>query len=65
MRLKFTKMHGFGNDFVVFDATRAPLERRVLITTLGGDLSILWEGEGTPVEMTGPAVTVFEGELEI
>ncbi|MBI3528669.1 MAG: diaminopimelate epimerase [Betaproteobacteria bacterium] len=25
MRLKFTKMHGAGNDFVVVDATRAPL----------------------------------------
>ena len=23
--LAFTKMHGLGNDFVVFDATRAPL----------------------------------------
>jgi len=56
MRLKFTKMHGLGNDFVVFDAT---------VTTRGGDLSILWEGEGRPVEMTGPAVTVFEGEIEI
>jgi diaminopimelate epimerase len=26
MRLRFTKMHGAGNDFVVLDATRAPLE---------------------------------------
>jgi hypothetical protein len=26
MRLKFTKMHGLGNDFFVLDATRAPLE---------------------------------------
>ena len=25
MRVKFTKMHGAGNDFVVVDATRAPL----------------------------------------
>lgn len=25
MRLKFTKMHGLGNDFVVLDATRAPM----------------------------------------
>ena len=26
MRLRFTKMQGAGNDFVVLDATRAPLE---------------------------------------
>lgn len=26
MRLPFTKMHGAGNDFVVLDATRAPLD---------------------------------------
>ena len=25
MKLPFTKMHGAGNDFVVLDATRAPL----------------------------------------
>jgi diaminopimelate epimerase len=29
MRLKFTKMHGAGNDFVVLDATRAPLDLSV------------------------------------
>ncbi len=48
----FTKMQGLGNVFIVPDATR------------GGGRSILWEGEGRPVLMTGPAVTVFEGELE-
>ena len=26
MRLRFTKMHGLGNDFVVLDATRGPLD---------------------------------------
>ena len=28
MRLRFTKMQGAGNDFVVLDATRAPLDAR-------------------------------------
>jgi len=49
---------------VVSGIQRGLLERRVTVTTRGGDLSILWEDEGRPVEMTGPAVTVFEGELE-
>ncbi|MEI7682385.1 MAG: diaminopimelate epimerase, partial [Betaproteobacteria bacterium] len=35
------------------------------VTTRGGELSILWEGEGRPVMMTGPAVTVFSGEIEL
>src|SRR3990172_9536287 len=46
---------------VVAGIQRGLLERRVTVTTRGGDLSILWEGEGTPVQMTGPAATVFEG----
>jgi diaminopimelate epimerase len=44
---------------------RGLLDKRVTVTTRGGDLSILWEGEGKPVMMTGPAVTVFEGEMEL
>ena len=44
---------------------RGLLDARVTVATRGGNLSILWEGEGRPVLMTGPAVTVFEGELEI
>jgi len=50
---------------VVAGIQRGLLERRVTVTTRGGDLSILWEGEGRPVLMTGPAVTVFEGEIEL
>jgi len=37
----------------------------VVVETRGGELSVAWEGEGRPVLMTGPAVTVFEGELSI
>ena len=44
---------------------RGLLDARVTVTTRGGDLSILWQGEGRPVLMTGPAVTVFEGELDL
>ena len=44
---------------------RGFLDPRVAVTTRGGDLSILWEGEGKPVLMTGPAVTVFAGEIEL
>ena len=50
---------------VVAGIQRGLLEHRVKVATRGGDLSILWEGEGRPVQMTGPAVTVFEGEIEI
>jgi len=41
------------------------LDSPVKVTTRGGDLSIAWEGPGQPVLMTGPAVTVFDGEIEI
>lgn len=37
----------------------------VTVAMRGGNLTIRWEGEGKPVMMTGPAVTVFEGEITI
>ncbi len=37
----------------------------VSVHTRGGDLVIEWAGAGAPVLMTGPAETVFEGELEL
>ena len=37
----------------------------VSVHTRGGDLVIEWAGLGAPVLMTGPAETVFEGELEL
>lgn len=44
---------------------RGLLDSPVRVSTRGGDLLIRWEGEGRPVWMTGPAETVFEGEIEI
>ncbi|WP_079435266.1 diaminopimelate epimerase [Zoogloea sp. LCSB751] len=37
----------------------------VTVETRGGELTIAWSGVGTPVMMTGPAVTVFSGELTL
>lgn len=45
--------------------TRGLLDAHVTVTTRGGDLGISWAGEGRAVMMTGPAVTVFEGEIEL
>ena len=44
---------------------RSLLDACVHVSTRGGDLTIRWEGGDNPVWMTGPAVTVFEGEIEI
>jgi diaminopimelate epimerase len=41
------------------------LDARVCVHTHGGTLTIEWLGGDTPVRMTGPATTVFQGEIEI
>jgi len=41
------------------------LDARVDVQTRGGLLTIEWAGEGAPVLMTGPALTVFEGDIEV
>ena len=41
------------------------LDARVDVETRGGLLTIEWAGGDAPVFMTGPAVTVFEGEIEL
>jgi diaminopimelate epimerase len=41
------------------------LDARVDVETRGGKLTIEWAGGAAPVFMTGPAVTVFEGEIEL
>jgi len=50
---------------VVAGITRGLLASRVSVETRGGELVIAWAGEGNPVFLTGPAVTVFHGEIEI
>jgi diaminopimelate epimerase len=41
------------------------LDPRVDVETRGGLLTIEWAGGNSPALMTGPAVTVFEGEIEV
>ena len=41
------------------------LASRVDVTTRGGLLTIEWAGGDAPVLMTGPAVTVFEGDIDL
>ena len=50
---------------VVAGMRRGLLESPVRVSTRGGDLNIAWGGPGRPVLMTGPAVTVFTGEIEL
>ncbi|MBN8518006.1 MAG: diaminopimelate epimerase [Candidatus Accumulibacter sp.] len=50
---------------VVAGIARGLLDSPVRVETRGGDLSIVWNGQGTPVSMTGPALTVFNGEIEL
>jgi diaminopimelate epimerase len=41
------------------------LDATVHVATRGGTLSITWEGERSPVLMTGPAISVFDGEINL
>ncbi|MBI1890344.1 MAG: diaminopimelate epimerase [Burkholderiales bacterium] len=50
---------------VVAGIRRGLLDSPVAVSTRGGELSIAWQGPGLPVKLTGPAATVFEGEIEI
>jgi len=47
---------------VVTGVRRNLVDSPVRVQARGGDLVIAWPGDGRPVQMTGPAVTVFEGE---
>jgi diaminopimelate epimerase len=50
---------------VVAGILRGLVASPVRVATRGGELTIAWGGVGTPVMMTGPAVTVFTGELTL
>jgi len=48
---------------VVAGQQRGLLDSPVQVHLTGGELSIDWQGPGTAVIMTGPATTVFEGQV--
>ena len=48
---------------VVAGIRRDLLDKTVQVATRGGTLTINWEGGNSPVLMTGPAISVFEGEI--
>ena len=50
---------------VVAGIRRKLLDNTVHVATRGGTLTITWAGERSPVLMTGPAITVFEGEINL
>ena len=50
---------------VVTGITRGLLDSTVKVSTLGGNLIVHWESQDHPVWMTGPAVAVFNGEIEL
>ena len=50
---------------VVSGIQRGLLDERVNVKVRGGELVISWNGDNNPVWMTGPAVAVFEGVIEL
>ena len=50
---------------VVAGIRRGLLASPVRVDTRGGELSIAWAGGSAPVLLTGPAVTVFDGEIDL
>ena len=50
---------------VVSGIQRGLLDERVNVKVRGGELVISWSGDNNPVWMTGPAVAVFEGVIEL
>jgi diaminopimelate epimerase len=50
---------------VVAGIRRGLLDSQVNVATRGGTLTISWDGDGAAVLMTGPAITVFTGEINL
>ncbi len=50
---------------VVSGILRGLLDSPVAVSTRGGELSIAWAGGTSPVLLTGPAISVFEGSIDI
>jgi diaminopimelate epimerase len=50
---------------VVSGRLQGLLDETVRVHLRGGDLVISWKGEGQPVWMTGPAMEVYEGNIEL
>jgi diaminopimelate epimerase len=44
---------------------RGLLDDKVEVKLPGGTLRVSWAGEGQPVWLTGPAITVFEGTIDL
>jgi diaminopimelate epimerase len=40
-------------------------ERRLRVALRGGELELAWESDDAPVVLTGPAVEVFTGRIEL
>jgi diaminopimelate epimerase len=49
----------------VVGVLRGELDNRATVRLKGGDLEIEWNGIGSPVFMTGPAISVFKGSINI
>ena len=50
---------------VVAGIRRGLLDTPVRVDARGGVLNIAWAGEGSPVMMSGPAVSVYDGEVTL
>ena len=50
---------------VVAGISRGLLDSPVKVDTRGGVLEITWPDAAQPVSMTGPAQSVFDGEIEV